>query len=78
MSEQHTVKLVLDPRAGHPHEHALNDLSEALGQQLGTPDESGLIEVTVEAPDEQSAIKQVIDAVAAAGVDDHFEIAEHP
>jgi hypothetical protein len=79
MSEQ-VVRLVLDPEAGHPHDHALRDLAAALGDggTVGEPDDAGVLEVRLEADDEEQAVKRVFDAVAAAGVDDHMEIAEHP
>jgi methylmalonyl-CoA mutase cobalamin-binding subunit len=79
MSEQ-IVKLVVRQEATDPYEHALNGLRDALGDQarLSGPDDAGVIEVSVDAGDEDDAIKRVIDAMAAAGADDHFEIAEHP
>jgi hypothetical protein len=79
MSE-HTVKLVLDRRAVDPYEHALRDLAAALGNgaSLGEPDEAGVVEAHVEAESFDDALKRVWDAMAAAGADDHFEIAEHP
>jgi hypothetical protein len=77
MSQQ-TVKLALR-EAVDPYEHALRNLREALGQaQFEGPDDDGVIDVTLEADDEDAAIQQVIDGIAAAGADDHFEIAEHP
>ena len=79
MSE-HTVRLVLRQEAVDGYEHALNDLREALGGDANVPDpdDTGVIEATLEAADEDAAVKRVIDAIAAAGADDHFEIAEHP
>ena len=79
MSQQ-IVKLVLNPEAGHPHDHALRELGDTLGEgaTLGKPDDDGVVEVSVWADDLDQAVKQVVDAVSAAGVDDHFEIAEHP
>jgi hypothetical protein len=79
MSEQ-IVKLVRDPRAGHPYEHALADLSRVLGDRasVGQPDEAGVVEVKVDAAELEEAVKLVFDAVAESGADDHFEIAEHP
>jgi hypothetical protein len=79
MSDQ-IVKLHVREDATDPPQHALNDLRAALDDAAGLegPDEDGIIEVTVDADDEDDAIKTVIDAIAAAGADDHFEIAEHP
>jgi hypothetical protein len=78
MSEQ-IVRLVLNPEAQHPHDHALRDLGQALGDgaTVGAPDEGGVIEVRVQADDREQALERVYDAVAAAGVDDHLEIVEH-
>jgi hypothetical protein len=78
MSEQ-TVKLAVRQDAVDPYEHALEGLRAALGDaQLAGPDDEGVIEVRLDADDEDSAIQRVIDGIAAAGADDHFEIAEHP
>jgi hypothetical protein len=79
MSEQ-IVRLVLNPEAQHPHDHALRELGQAFGDDatLGEPDDGGVIEVRVRAGDMGEALQRVYDAVAAAGVDDHLEIVEHP
>jgi hypothetical protein len=80
MSESHVVKLVVDRRAADPPDHALRDFADALGDgaAVGQPDDEDVVEVTVEAEDFEAAVKRVFDAMAAAGADDHFEIAEHP
>jgi hypothetical protein len=78
MSEQ-TVLLAVRADAPDPYDHALGELRGVLGDAtVGDPDDAGVLEVRLEAADEQEAIKRVIDAIAAAGADDHFEIAEHP
>jgi hypothetical protein len=79
MSEQ-IVRLVVEQDATDPYEHALNDLKQALGEgtRVAGPDEEGVIEVRLDAAGEDEAVKRVIDALTAAGADDHFEIAEHP
>ena len=78
MSE-HTVKLAVRQDAADPYEHSLKSLRETLGEaDLNGPDDAGVIEVTLDSADEDAAIQRVIDAIAAAGADDHFEIAEHP
>jgi hypothetical protein len=79
MSEQ-IVKLVVRQEATDPYEHALTGLREALGDgaTLSGPDDAGVLEVSLDADGQDDAVKRVIDAVAAAGADDHFEIAEHP
>jgi hypothetical protein len=40
-------------------------------------DESGTFEVEIEADTFEDAGQRVIDAIAAAGVDDHVQLAEH-
>ena len=79
MSEQIVLVRVRED-AADPYEHALNDLREALDDsaKLTGPDDADVFTVTLDAADHQDAIKAVIDAIAAAGADDHFEIAEHP
>jgi hypothetical protein len=79
MSEQ-IVRLVVDPEATDPYEHALRELRQVLGDDVTVPDpdDAGVIEVRLDADDEEAAVKRVFDAMAAAGADDHFEIAEHP
>jgi len=77
MSEQ-TVKLALR-EATDPYEHALDGLRATLNEaEIEGPDGAGVINVTLDADDEDAAIQRVIDGIAAAGADDHFEIAEHP
>jgi hypothetical protein len=79
MSEQ-IVRLALEREATDPYEHALDELRRVLGEevQVPDPDDAGVVEVRLEAPDPEAAVQRVFDAVAAAGADDHFEIAEHP
>ena len=78
MSEQ-TVKLAVRQDATDPYEHALGALRDALADAtVGDADDEGVIEVRLDAADEDDAIQRVIDGIAAAGADDHFEIAEHP
>jgi len=79
MSEQ-IVRLVVDPEATDPYDHALRELRTVLGDavEVPDPDEAGVIEVKLDAQDPDAAVKRVFDAMAAAGADDHFEIAEHP
>jgi hypothetical protein len=79
MSEQ-TVRLAVRQDATDPYEHALRDLTRVLAGEASVtgPDEDGVIEVKLDAAGEDEAVKRVIDAVAAAGADDHVEIAEHP
>ena len=48
------------------------------GADVGTPDELGVFEITVEADDLEQALQRVWDAVAASGTDDHIVFLEHP
>jgi hypothetical protein len=78
MTDQ-TVKLAVRQDAADPYEHALESLRDALTDaEVQGPDDTGVVEVTLDADGEDAAIRRVIDAIAAAGADDHFEIAEHP
>jgi hypothetical protein len=49
-------------------------LARALGgnSAIGAPDEAGLLEVEVDAPDRDQAITRVADALAATGLDERF------
>jgi hypothetical protein len=64
------------PRA----EEALDRLRKALpGAHFTTVDEAtGVFEILVEARDLEGGVRQVFDAIARAGADDHVVIAEHP
>ena len=78
MSDQ-AVKLAVRHDATDPYEHALENLREAMSDaEIAGPDDAGVIEVRVDAEDEDAAVQRVIDGIAGAGADDHFEIAEHP
>ncbi len=58
---------------------AMSRLAEQLsGAVFTTVDEAtGVFEIALEAPDREAALLRVINAVAAAGADDHVLIAEH-
>ena len=79
MSDQ-TVLIHVREDAPDPYEHALDELRRVLGDgaRVTGPDEADVFNVTLEAGDHTEALQRVIDAIAAAGADDHFEIAEHP
>jgi uncharacterized protein (DUF2336 family) len=58
---------------------AREQLAQALPDaEVGPPDEIGVFEVTVDAPDHEAALQRVWDAVAASGTDDHILFLEHP
>ena len=46
--------------------------------EVGEPDATGIVEVTVEADDFEGALTQVWNGIAAAGADDELAFAEHP
>jgi hypothetical protein len=70
--------LTLHP--GTPRDaQAREQLAAALpGAEVGEPDETGVFEIAVEADDEEQALEQIWDAVAASGTDDHIVFLEHP
>ena len=45
-----------------------NDIDEA----------TGVFEIALDAPDREAALQRVVDAMAAAGADDHLLLAENP
>ena len=59
-------------------QEALTKLGDALPDaELGEPDELGVFEVSLEAEDQEGALRKVWDAVAASGTDDHVVFLEH-
>jgi ribose 1,5-bisphosphokinase PhnN len=60
-------------------QEAREQLADALADAEFTPidEETGAFEVELEAESHDAAIQRVIDAIAAAGVDDHLQLAEH-
>jgi len=79
MSERHAIGMVLLTR-GERADRAREALAGALlGAELTEPDPADrTFEVQLDADDQEDALKQVWDAVAAAGADDHVAILEHP
>lgn len=58
---------------GERLQEALEALGRALpGGTVGAPDDTGLLEIELTAGSHEEALGQVRDAMAAAGVDDHF------
>jgi hypothetical protein len=59
---------------------AREQIAAALGEDadVGEPDELGVFEVALDAPDREAALQRMWDAVAAAGADDHVVFLEHP
>jgi hypothetical protein len=80
MAERRAIGMLMLHHGSPRDRRALEQLAEALpdGAEVGEPDEIGVFEVTVEAGDQDSALRQVWDAVAASGTDDHVVFLEHP
>jgi hypothetical protein len=58
---------------------AREGLAAALpGATVGEPDEVGTFEVAVDVDDQETALDQVWNAIAASGTDDHIVFLEHP
>ena len=58
---------------------AYERLGEALGTgRLGDIDDDGFVEARITADSFDDALRIAYNAVATAGADDHFVIAEHP
>jgi hypothetical protein len=70
--------LTLHP--GTPRDaQARDQLAAALPDaKVGEPDETGVFEIEVETDDEEQALQQIWDAIAASGTDDHIVFLEHP
>jgi hypothetical protein len=79
MAERHTVEmLTLHPGAAGDAE-ALQQLAAALpAADVGEPDQSGVFDIELDSQDQEHALRQVWDAVAASGTDDYFVFLEHP
>ena len=61
-------------------EEALARLAQQLSGAVFTEvdEATGVFEIALEAPDHEAAVRRVIDAMAAAGADDHLLVAENP
>ena len=63
------------PRDLEAHEQPAEALPDAT---VGPPDELGVFEIELDTDDQEDALTQVWDAVAASGTDDHVLFLEHP
>jgi BioD-like phosphotransacetylase family protein len=64
---------------GERGDEAVERLAEVLdGAEVTEPDEVGVFEVELETDDQEEALTEVFDAIAAAGVDDQIVLLEHP
>ncbi|HEX4719110.1 MAG TPA: hypothetical protein VH300_11305 [Thermoleophilaceae bacterium] len=58
---------------------AREELAAALPDAtVGEPDEVGVFEIDTDAEDQEHALMQIWNAVAASGTDDHIVFLEHP
>jgi hypothetical protein len=79
MAERRRIGMLLLHHGTPRDRRAHAELAAALGEgEVSEPDEIGVFEVTVEATDQEQALRKVWDAVAAAGADDHVVFLEHP
>ena len=79
MPEQRVAMLLLHFGRGPRDERARKELAAVLpGAELTAPDDVGEFEVVLDAPDRETALTRVFDAVAASGTDDHIVFVEHP
>jgi hypothetical protein len=75
----HTIGMLLFHGRSPRDEQAWRDLAEALPDaEFTEPDELGVFEIRLEAPDQDAALQRIWDAVAATGGDDHLLFLEHP
>ena len=80
MTERRKIGMLL-LHGGTPRDlQAREELSAALprGSEVSEPDEVGAFEVALDADDQEHALQQVWNAVAASGTDDHIVFLEHP
>jgi hypothetical protein len=63
------------PRDVEAHDQLRAALPDA---EISEPDDVGVFNVAVEADDLEQALRNVWDAVAASGTDDHIVFLEHP
>jgi hypothetical protein len=79
MPERYTIGMFL-LHGGSPRDlEALEELEHALPRgDIGEPDDLGVFEITIEAEDEEDALRWIWDAVASAGADDHIVFLQHP
>jgi len=77
MSEQRVAMLRLG--SGARADASIAELDAALPDgETSPPDDVGVFEIALDAPDHEAALQRVWDAVAAAGADEHVVFLEHP
>jgi hypothetical protein len=76
---EHVVSMLMRHLGTPRDQEAREEFAAALPDaSVGTPDEVGVFEVTLDAKDREDALTRVWDAVAASGTDDHMVFLEHP
>jgi hypothetical protein len=79
MPQRYEIGMLMLHERSPRDEQARADLASALpAAEVSAPDELGVFEVALEADDQDDALTQVWDAVAASGTDDHIAFLEHP
>ncbi len=79
MSDRHSVAmLMLHDRSPRDLEARAQLIAALPDAEIGEPDELGVFEIALEAEEQEQALQQVWDAVAASGTDDHIAFLEHP
>jgi hypothetical protein len=79
MTQTRTVSMVMLHLGTPRDQEAREQLAAALpGARVGEPDEAGAFDITLDAEDQEDALRRVWDAVAASGTDDHIAFLEHP
>jgi hypothetical protein len=79
MAQTHTVSMVMLHLGTPRDQEAREQLAAALpGARVGAPDYAGVFDITLDAENQEDALRRVWDAVAASGTDDHIAFLEHP
>jgi hypothetical protein len=79
MAERYAIGMLLLHHGTPRDREAREQLAAALPDgDVGEPDGLGVFEVAVQADDQEDALTQVWNAVAASGTDDHIVFLEHP
>lgn len=79
MAQRHTVAMLLRHGDTPRDLDARVQLQAALPDAVITePDDLGVFQIVLDAQDEERALEQIWDAIAASGTDDHVLFLEHP
>jgi hypothetical protein len=80
MAQTFTISMLMLHGGTPRDQQAREQLAAALpaAADVGAWDDVGAFDVTVQAEDQEEALRQVWDGVAASGTDDHLLFLEHP